>query len=82
MTTVYLLTTGTDYEGECPRGVFSSFEKAVEESKNITFDNSYGDDVNIYAIDVDYDYDYDPPCIWCKRLRTGKMLIGKDSNES
>jgi len=69
---VFLVTTGTDYLGEVPRGVYSSKEKALTEANNIKDD----DTVHIYAIDIDGDYDYDPPCLWIKRVRSGKVIVG------
>lgn len=75
---VYLLTTGTDYGGECPRAIFSTIKLAETEANKIKDE----DTVNIYLIEIDYDYDYDPPCVWSKRPRTGKMVIGKEQHES
>ena len=74
MTSVYLLTIGTDYQGEVPRAIFSTMKLAETEANKIKDE----DTVNIYLIEIDYDYDYDPTCVWSKRPRTGKMLIGKD----
>lgn len=71
---VFLLTTGTDYEGESPRGVFSTLQLAKTEANKIKDE----DTVNIYLIEMDYDYDYDPPLWWSKRPRTGKMRFGRD----
>ena len=69
---IFLLTTGTDYEGEIPRAVFSTMQLAKIEANKIKDE----DTVNIYLIEIDYDYDYDPPCVWSFRPRTGKMMIG------
>jgi hypothetical protein len=77
----YLLTTGTDYEGESPRGLYSTRQKAIEEANKLKPEDFSEDTVNIYVIEVDYDYDYDPPCIWSKRLNSGKMVIGTKDGE-
>ncbi len=80
MTITYLLTTGTDYEGEVSRGLYSTMKKAVEEANKIKPEDTYGDTLNIYVVEVDYDYDYSLPCIWSKRIASGKMLIGNEDS--
>jgi hypothetical protein len=70
-TEVFLLTAGTDYLGETPRGVYSSMEKALVEAHKIKDE----DTVNIYEVEVDYDY-YDPPCLWSKRVMENKVVFG------
>lgn len=82
MTITYLLTTETDYEGECPSGLYSTMSKAVAEANKIKAKGFSEDTVNIYVVEVDYDYDYGPPCIWAKRIASGKMVIGEETNES
>ncbi len=78
MTITYLLTTGTDYEGECARGLYSTMSRAVAEANKVKAKDFSEDTVNIYVVEVDYDYDYDLPCIWSKRIDSGKMVIGGD----
>ena len=69
---VFLVTTGTDYQGECPRGIYSSMGKALTEANKIKDD----DTVNIYVVHIDGDYDYDPPCLWSKRVGSGEVVFG------
>lgn len=77
----YLFTTGTDYEGEVPRGLYSSFEKAKEVANSVTPQTFFLEDtVNIYILEPEYDYDYNPPCIWSKRIKDGKMYIGTNGD--
>jgi hypothetical protein len=71
-TEVFLLTTGTDYQGETPRGVYSSMEKALVEAHKIKDE----DTVNIYVVEVDYNYDYDLLCLWSKRTSENKVVFG------
>jgi hypothetical protein len=44
--TCYLLTTETDYVGETPRGIFSSFNLALTKAEKIHDE----DTINIYDI--------------------------------
>jgi hypothetical protein len=71
----FLLTVGADYEGETTRGLYSSMSRALVEANKITA-SILEDTVNIYGVVLDYEYEYDPPCLWAKRLKDGKVIIG------
>ena len=70
-----MLTEATDYEGETTLGLYSSMSKALVAAEKVKA-RILLDAVNIYGVVLDYDYEYDPPCLWSKRLRDGKVLIG------
>jgi hypothetical protein len=72
---LFLLTEATDYEGETTLGLYSSMSKALVAAEKVKA-GILVDEVNIYEIEVDYEYEYDPPCLWSKRLKDGKVIIG------
>jgi hypothetical protein len=75
---IYLLTTGIEYGGEVPRGAYSTIKLAMREANNIRPQDTVEDTVNIYVVELDYDYDGDPPCVWAKHIKTGKIIIGNE----
>jgi len=70
MAKIYLLTIGEDYCGQSPKGIFSTYEKAMIAANNVKY-SFCEDSVNIYEILIDNEYqnEEDPECIYHARTK-------------